>query len=330
MHSPTCRRGSSVHTSPTVSIIIPCYNTARFVGDTLASVFAQTRTDFEAIVVNDGSPDSEVLEQVLVPYRDRIVYLKQENRGIAGARNTGISAARCEYLAFLDSDDMWEPDYLAVQLAELERDPSIDVLYPDAVIFGDSPHAGRRSFELSPSTGEVTFERVVTQECNVRVFATARRETVLRAGLFDESLRSSEDFDLWLRVLKAGGRIAYHHKVLARYRRRDGSLSANTVWMCNHILKVLEKVESLPLSDSERKAVVREQARWHATLQLEIGRQEFLTGNASIAADRIAEANRYFRRRKLTFVVALLRLAPRLLLRAYQTRERRLLGTSAS
>jgi GT2 family glycosyltransferase len=330
MTTPTSSRGPLVHPSPTVSVIIPCYNTARFVGDTLASVFAQTRTDFEAVVINDGSPDSDALEKVLAPWRERIVYLKQENRGLAGARNTGIRAARGEFVAFLDSDDMWEPDYLAVQLAEMERDPSIDVLYPDAVIFGDSPHAGRRSFELSPSTGEVTFERVVTQECNVRVFATVRREVVLRAGLFDESLRSSEDFDLWLRILKAGGRIAYHRQVLVRYRRHEGSLSANTVWMCNHILKVLEKAQGLPLSDSERAAVLRERDRWRATLQLETGRQEFLAGNASAAADRIAEANHYFRRRKLTLVVALLRLAPRLLLRAYQARARRILGTSAS
>jgi glycosyltransferase involved in cell wall biosynthesis len=328
MTSPTSSRGQAGQAAPTVSIIIPCYNTAHFVGDTLASVFAQTRTDFEAIVVNDGSSDADALERAVAPYRDRIVYLSQENRGPSAARNTGIRAARGEYVAFLDSDDIWERDYLDVQLAALERDRSIDVLYPDALIFGDSPHAGRRSFELSPSTGEVTFETVVTQECNVFIFATARRDTILRAGMFDESLRSSEDFDLWLRILKAGGRIAYHHKALVRYRRHDGSLSANTIRMCEHILRVLEKAESLPLTESERGAVERERARWRATLQLEIGRQEFLAGNAAGAADNVAEANRYFRRRKLTLVIALLRLAPRLLLRAYRARERLVFRTS--
>ena len=70
---------------------------------------------------------------------------------------------------------------------------------------------------------------------------TARRETILRAGLLDEALRSSEDFDLWLRIVKQGGRIAYHRRELARYRSRRGSLSADPVWMCQHILKVFDK-----------------------------------------------------------------------------------------
>jgi glycosyltransferase involved in cell wall biosynthesis len=308
---------------PTVSVIIPCYNTAEYVGDTLASVFAQTRTDFEAIVINDGSPDTPELERALASYRDRIVYLVQENRGLAGARNAGIRAARGQFIALLDSDDIWEPDYLAVQLAEMERDPTIDVLYPDAVIFGDSMESGRRSMELSPSTGEVTFERLVTQECNVRVFVTARREVILRAGLFDESLRSSEDFDLWLRIVNQGGRIAYHRKALVRYRRHRASLSADTAWMCEHILKVLEKSErTLPLTERERSTLMREQMRWRAALRLAEGKKAFFRGNTIEARRCLAEANTYLRSRKLAMVVRLLRVAPGLLHWAYRARDR--------
>lgn len=315
--------------APTVSVIIPCYNTAQFVGDTLASVFAQTRRDFEVIVVNDGSPDTPLLEQALAPYRDRIVYIVQENRGLAGARNTAIRAAQGEYVALLDSDDIWEPNYLEVQLAQFERDPSIDVLYPDAIIFGDTPHAGRRAMEFSPSDGEVTFERIVRQEVNVRVFATVRRDLLFRVGLFDEALRSSEDYDLWLRIAKAGGRIAYHRQPLVRYRRHGASLSADPEWMSHHIQRVLEKtLANLPLTAGEAALVEHQIARWAATLRFFQGKKAFFRGDTATAAAAIEESNRFFRRWKLSVVVFLLRRVPPVLSWGYSLRDRLLYRVS--
>ena len=88
---------------------MPAYRVTEYIGAALDSVRAQTFTDYEIIVVNDGCPDTAALEQVLGPYLDRIVYLKQENRGLAGARNTAIHASRGRYLALLDADDLWEP-----------------------------------------------------------------------------------------------------------------------------------------------------------------------------------------------------------------------------
>ena len=87
---------------PTLSIIIPAYNAAAFIDETLESVFAQTFSDFEVILVNDGSSDGPELERVIAPYRNRILYLDQDNLGPAGARNTGIRHARGKYLAFLE------------------------------------------------------------------------------------------------------------------------------------------------------------------------------------------------------------------------------------
>ncbi len=314
---------------PKVSIIIPSYNTSHYIEETLESVFAQTYDDYEVIVINDGAPDTEALERVLEPYRDRIVYLKQENRGLSGARNTGIRAARGEYVALLDSDDAWEPHYLEVQLGILESDPTIDVLYPDALIFGDALEAGRRSMELSPSEGEVTFESLVTQRCNVRVFVTARLETVVRAGLFDESLRSSEDFDLWVRIVKQGGRIAYHRQVLARYRRHAASLSADPIWMTDHILRVFDKAErTLPLTSSERATLARERERIRATQRIVQGKKAFFEGRIPEAIQALREGNRYFRQRKMALVILLLRVMPGALQRAYLLRDRLVYGVS--
>ncbi len=310
-------------TAPLVSVIVPAYNVTRYIAEALDSVFAQTFTDYEVIVVNDGCPDTPNLERVLAPYRERIVYIKQENRGLSGARNTALRAARGRYIALCDSDDAWEPEYLAAQTAIMERDSSIDVLYPNGLIFGDGPGAGRECMDLSPSEGEVTFTSLVTQRCNVTIFVTARRETVVRVGMFDESLRSSEDFDLWLRIVKAGGRIAYHRRVLARYRRRRGSLSSDPVWMCEHILKVLDKSErTLGLTPEECEALEQQRARFRATQRFCEGKRALFQGDVKSAIDGLTQANAFFRSTKTALVILSLRFAPRLLLRAYDVRDR--------
>src|SRR5437667_3873819 len=112
--------GTEVPDSPLISVIIPAFNSARYIPEALESVFAQGRADVEPIVINDGSPDSVELEAALTPFMSRILYLEQANRGVSSARNSGISAARGHYIALLDADDIWEPDYLAVQISELE------------------------------------------------------------------------------------------------------------------------------------------------------------------------------------------------------------------
>lgn len=155
------------HTSrrPAVSVIIPAYNAAQYVGEALESVFAQTFADYEVIVVNDGSPDTDELERVLAPYMERTTYLKQENRGPSGARNTGIERARGKYVALLDSDDLWLSDYLTKQVALLDADPELDLVYSDALIFGDSTLAGRTFMEMAPSRGQ---RQDLAREINAR------------------------------------------------------------------------------------------------------------------------------------------------------------------
>lgn len=315
--------GVTATSTPAVSVIVPAYNVARFIGETLDSVFAQTFTDYEVIVVNDGSPDTEQLETVLAPYADRIRYIKQENRGLSGARNTGVREARADLVALLDSDDAWEPNYLAIQVEIMRRDPTIDVLYPDAYIFGEGVRPGEKFTDKSASEGAVTFESLVQQKCNVMVSATARRSALTNVGLFDETLRSSEDFDMWLRIVKAGGRIAYHDQPLARYRRRPDSLSADPVWMCKHILAVLDKSErTMDLTDEEGDVLRHERARFHSLLCLTEGKRAFFGGDHETAVRKIAEANDLLKNSKLTAALLLLRLAPNLLRRVYDLRDR--------
>jgi glycosyltransferase involved in cell wall biosynthesis len=309
--------------APAVSVIMPAFRSAGYIAEALDSVFAQTFKDFEVVVVNDGSPDTEELERVLDGYRGRVVYLTQENRGVSAARNAAIRVARAPLVAMLDPDDLWEPEYLEVQVGMMRADPTLDLLYPNALIFGDVPHAGRTYMEVNPSQGEVTFEGLLTQQCTIVNYVIARREAVVAAGGFDESLSRSEDFDLWLRILCRGGRIAYHRRVLARYRRHAGSLSSDPVLMARDILRVLDKAgRELELTGEQRRLLARERERFHAGLRLEEGKRAFERGDARSALAGLGEANRVLRSRKLSLVIRLLKVAPRLLLRAYDLRGR--------
>ena len=115
--------------SPLVSVIIPAYKVAPFINETLESVFAQDLNDFEVIVINDGSPDTEDLEVALEPYKERITYLKQANLGAGAARNAGLRAARGTYVAFLDGDDIWFPIFLSEQIRFLETGDGFDLVF---------------------------------------------------------------------------------------------------------------------------------------------------------------------------------------------------------
>lgn len=310
--------------SPAVSVIMPAYAVSRFVAQAVESAFRQTFTDFELVVVNDGSPDTDDLERALAPYRTRIKYLQfPENRGISAARNAGIRASRGKYVALLDADDVWEPNYLEVQVGILEADPTIAVVYPDAFLFGNPRDRDSSFMDLFPSTGEVTLERLLAKQCTVMISATIRRDALERAGLFDEALRSCEDFDLWLRILRAGGRIVYHRRKLVHYRRRPDSLSADPVWMCEHALRVLDKVESsMQLSPSERAAWLEHRRSLRAELKRNEAKSAFAAGDVRGALASLGEANAYLRSRKLALVLLLLRVAPRPLLWVYKLRHR--------
>jgi GT2 family glycosyltransferase len=310
--------------APLVSVIVPAYRVTESIAATLDSVLAQTFTDYEIIVVNDGSPDTEELESVLAPYRDRIVYLRQENQGLSGARNTGIRAARGKYIAPLDADDMWDPEHLAAQVAVLEAEPPIDLVYADARIFGDLPEAGKTVMDLCPSAGEVTFERLVARQCTVHVCVTVcRREALIRAGLFDPDLRRVEDIDMWLRISRQRHRIVYQRRVLGSYRRRAGSLSSDRVAMLEAFLTVLAKAASEPqLTAAQREAVAHQCAVERASLDLERGKRAFLAGDAEGAVRHLTQARAQRKSLKLAAVLMLLRVTPSFLRTLYQWRYR--------
>lgn len=300
--------------TPAVSIIIPAFNAASYILDALRSVFAQTFSDYETIVVNDGSPDTSLLEDALEPYMHRIVYIKQENSGPSGARNTAIRRARGQYIALLDSDDVWLPGYLETQMAALRKDPSLELIYADALLVGDSNLAGRTFMEANPSKGSVTFESLLRWECTIITSCTvARRQTLVEAGLFDEAFRHAEDFDLWLRIAHKGAPMGYQPLVLAHHYQHGASLSADEARLLEGEINVYKKLLNLlPLSAAQRQLMRVQMERRTHDLALERGRQELIAGECAKAQLSFGRANELHQSRKLRASLLGLRVAPQL------------------
>jgi glycosyltransferase involved in cell wall biosynthesis len=300
--------------SPLVSVIIPAFNAAGHIVAALESVFAQSFTDYEVILVNDGSPDTEQLEQAIQPYVSRIAYLAQENRGPSAARNLGIRHARGEWLAFLDSDDAWLPHYLAEQLGFLRSGPALDMVYCDATLEGDTNAAGKTFMHLCPSTGPVTFESLLVEQTQVITSGTVvRRRRVMAAGLFDEEIRCSEDHDLWLRVSHAGGKIAYQRTVLLRRTvRSDSQGSAPGSLLAGEIQSLRKLDRDLDLGPRRRALLAERLRKIQAALAVNEGKVFLLAGEPEKAYESLSRAYALAPVPKLRVVLVGLRIAPRL------------------
>ncbi len=297
-----------------VSVVIPAYRVTAYIAEAIDSVLAQTFRDFEIIVINDLCPDTIALERVLAPYLSTITYLKHEkNAGPSAARNTGIRAARGKFVAFLDGDDVYEPEYLAVQLEFFREHLEADMVYGSSLIFGDDPCVGMPIEAFRPSDGPVTTVSLLEEKVTVFLMSVIRREILLRAGLFDEQIRKCEDFDLWLRMTKLGGRILHHSRPIARYRVRGDSASADPIEMWSYLMRVGEKFErEWPLTPEEAQALAGARLRWTAESDLERGKRSFQQGRYAEAAEQVRRANLYFQRSKLAAAWVALKWTPAL------------------
>ncbi len=205
---------------PRVSVVIPCYRQARFLSEAVASVVAQTFTDWEIVIVDDGSPDdTAVVAQLLIaahPDR-RIRLIRQENRGLAEARNAGIRVARAPYILPLDADDMLEPEMLAQTVAALDAHPEVGFVYTDVRRFGAENNILR--------TQPYSLNRLRFQ--NMMMPATLfRRRAWEQVGGFRmvKPVQGCEDWDFWISLAEAGWEGMYIAQPLLRYRRTAGSM----------------------------------------------------------------------------------------------------------
>jgi glycosyltransferase involved in cell wall biosynthesis len=307
---------------PMVSVIIPAYKVALFIRETLGSVFAQTFTDYEVIVINDGSPDTRDLERELEPYRNRIVYIRQDNRGAGAARNAGLRVARGRLVAFLDGDDAWLPNHLKEQINFIQSDGGYDLVYANGINFGDRSPGGT-CMDTNPSNGAVTFESVVRGVCCVTTSTVvARRESIFSAGLFDEKFRNSQDFDLWLRLARQREvRLNYQRAALVRRRVYEGSLASDAIKSLEGELLVLQStLQWNDLSAAERTAIEQTLKKRRAEVEILRGKRSLLAGEFELASRAFRAAMGFRRDWKLRTVLIGLRFAPQLVQRVYRSR----------
>ncbi len=220
---------------PNVSVIIPAFNRAAVIGQTLQSVREQTFTDWECIVVDDGSTDQTPQVVEAFATRDpRFRLIRQPNAGAAVARNRGASEAAGEFLAFLDDDDCFVPDKLAWQVAAMRANPDAAIVYGDTFQFtGEDPWSDKGGgLYLSyvdpkpqgpPPEG---FHQLLS--CSAIYAPLVRASVFHQSGGFDTSLPSGEDWDMWL-TLSRLGRLVHEPRVALRYRLHAGNKSGNTL-----------------------------------------------------------------------------------------------------
>jgi len=305
---------------PLISVVIPAYNSAEFIEETLASVIGQKFREYEIIVVNDGSPDTEQFEKAIQSRLEDIIYIYQPNAGAGVARNTAICEARGEIIDFLDADDIWRPDFLSSQYIFLQRN-GYDMVYCDAHLFGMRSAYRRTFMETAPSKGEATFEAILDMQCNVITSGTmARRQKIIDAGMFETQRVRAHDFHLWLRMARNGCKIGYQRKPLLKYRVHLNSLSGDSVSRVEREIAAFERVaKTIELTPPQREIVDRRVAGLEADLAVEQGKAYLLKGDYNEAAVAFRVANKYRRSLKLSIIVFLTRFAPGALLRLYRS-----------
>jgi tetratricopeptide (TPR) repeat protein len=223
--------------NPLVSVIIPNYNHARYLGDAIRSVLNQDYRNFEIIVVDDGSTDNscEVAEQ----FSDKINYVYQKNAGLSAARNAGMRIAKGSLIGVLDADDIYEPVFLDTLVDALKSDPDADGVYC-GYQFVDQDNNLLPQIENRPVPSEELYDALLDGNFFVPESIFLRRYVYDDVGLFDEALRACEDWDVWLRVTKKY-RIIHSPQILTRHRVLAGSMSTDPLRMLTARLAVLEK-----------------------------------------------------------------------------------------
>jgi phenylacetate-CoA ligase len=228
-----------------VSVIIPTYNAAQYIKDALESAFSQTYKNLEVIIIDDGSTDNTktVIEQYAQHNTQNIHYIYQSNKGLSSARNTGIKASKGVYIAFLDSDDIWLPAKIECQMSAISESNSIGIIGCGGYFIGSNNRIMKEFNRENCSDKKdllkrLSFKNIVSGGSE----ALVKRECLDKAGLFDETLISAEDWDMWLRIAKFWD-IRFVEKPLVKIRVRDDSMSAptNAEKMLNNELAVLKK-----------------------------------------------------------------------------------------
>jgi glycosyltransferase involved in cell wall biosynthesis len=278
--------------------------------------------DWELLIVDDGSTDQTYdMARRAAAGDARIRLLRKRNGGISTARNMVMAASTGEFIAILDSDDVWEPTYLAEQLALFTQHPETDVVTGNGWFLG-SRLDGQLARPFPDTRPQPTLQTMLADETSIFIMSVFRRRVYAAIGGFDETMRSNEDYDYWLRAAYAGFRFRRNDRPLGHYRRRDDSVSATDVTMLTGILRVYGKLRPL-LADrpAELRILDAQTARFEREALAARARIALTSGDAAGAATHLSELYAQGGGPAIAVASFLARRMPRLLARAYQWRR---------
>lgn len=236
-----------IENMPKISVVIPAYNAELYLPATLETVFTQTAQPFEIIVVNDGSTDRT--EEIALSYVPRIRYIKQENRGLAGARNTGIQAAAGDWIALLDSDDLMTPEKLSKQKAVIEANPDLVLVYTAfAFLYPEGSTKEVPAFPARKLWPALRYRTPILPSTTI-----IRRSALLEVGGFNTV--PTEDWDLWFRLIRHYSSSAFQEipESLLLYRQWENNLSKRYMNMARGAIQMLDTLLLEDLSGLAKK-----------------------------------------------------------------------------
>lgn len=227
-----------------VSVVIPTYNRASFIGEALTGVLQQTFQDFEILVIDDGSTDNTAL--VVKQIADaRIRYMTQDHRGVSAALDLGWRAAQGEYIARLDSDDRWLPDLLQELVTRMDADPRLGAVYARAQGMDTQGQLLTQLIGTAERFPGHTLKSLIYGDSVCPTAVLIRRAAIERAGGYDSTLIANEDWDLWIRIAAQQDGIGYFPRVLAHYRYHPNNLTRTTSQRMTRVMqdriRVLDK-----------------------------------------------------------------------------------------
>lgn len=260
---------------PMVSVIVPCYNQAHFLPESIGSVLAQTFADWECVIVNDGSPDNtREVAMSLAANDPRIRYVEQKNRGLSGARNRGIDEAKGNYIQFLDSDDVLHPEKLEIQLEVLRAQPGIALSFCDYYFCSADDVLKRVSkghdFE-HPKLGQSDpiMDLAVRWETDLSIpihcFLFDARLLMDNNIRFDEKLSNHEDWDCWMRIFRLRPLIVHVPRELAAYRQHRDSMITNQEAMWRGYDCAIRKQLDLCTNDRDLQKALKQKLKQIST-----------------------------------------------------------------
>jgi hypothetical protein len=272
-----------VERMPQAAVIIPAYNQSQYLSQAIQSVIDQTFTDWEAVIVDDGSTDDT--RQVVHSFTDsRLRYIYQENRGLSAARNTGIRSSTAPTLSFLDSDDMFLPEKLTLLLNALAQQPELGLVAGQAIPVNEN---NQRVGKIMDTPLPQQPERLLLGNPLHVGSVLLRRSWQEQAGFFDERLRSYEDWDMWLRLGCLGCRMGYVDKPVSLYRFHTAQMTRIGTQMTTATFAVLDKLYADPeLSAAWQE--LRDQA--YSRAYLRAAAQAYLAGQYDYAKNCIQNA----------------------------------------